>query len=105
MIFGANQNKGLVLNGLKLEVVTIGENGITENDILVHDAHCKNDTLHNMLIEMSAPDFPVVFGIIRQVEEATFDNNVWEQIEASKENAKVNSVDDLLNSGVTWEIE
>ena len=28
-------NKGIVLNGFKLEVVTIGENGMTEDDILV----------------------------------------------------------------------
>ena len=38
MIFGAENNKGLVLNGFKLEVVTIGENGVSEDDILVHDA-------------------------------------------------------------------
>ena len=36
MIFGAEGNKGIILNGFKLEVVKIGENGITEKDILVH---------------------------------------------------------------------
>jgi 2-oxoglutarate ferredoxin oxidoreductase subunit beta len=105
MIFGAEQNKGLVLNGLKLEVVTIGENGITEADILVHDAHTEGSTLHNMLINMSAPEFPVAFGIIRQVATNSFDENVWKQIEDEKSNAKFNSVDELINSGVTWEIE
>ena len=104
MIFGKEQNKGLVLNGLKLEVVTIGENGITENDILIHDAHNQDSTLHNMLINMSAPDYPVAFGIIRQVATDSFDENVWEQIEATKQEAKFNSVDELMNSGVTWEI-
>lgn len=105
MIFGKEQNKGLVLNGLKLEVVTIGENGITEDDILVHDAHQSDSTLHSMLISMSAPDYPVAFGIIRQVESNSFDENVWNQIEESKKAAKFNKVDDLMNSGVTWEID
>jgi 2-oxoglutarate ferredoxin oxidoreductase subunit beta len=105
MIFGAEQNKGLVLNGLKLEVVTIGENGITEDDLLVHDAYEKDSTLHSLLISMAAPEFPVAFGIIRQVEEAPFDENVWKQINHEKANAKFNSVDELMNSGVTWEIE
>ncbi|MCB0401674.1 MAG: 2-oxoacid:ferredoxin oxidoreductase subunit beta [Flavobacteriales bacterium] len=105
MIFGAEQNKGLILNGLKLEVVTIGENGITEADILVHDAHGEDKTLHQMLIGMEAPEFPVAFGIIRQVEGPTFDDQTWNQIEASKEKARVHSVDELMNSGVTWEIE
>lgn len=105
MIFGADQNKGIILNGLKLEVVTIGENGVTEADILVHDAHEEDSTLHNMLINMSAPDFPVAFGVIREVATNSFDENVWNQIEEEKRNAKFNSVDELINSGVTWEID
>lgn len=105
MIFGAEQNKGIVLNGLRLEVVTIGENGITEADILVHDAHEEDSTLHTMLINMSAPDFPVAFGVIREVAANSFDESVWNQIRETKENAKFNSVDELMNSGVTWEID
>ena len=105
MIFGKESNKGLILNGLKLEVVTIGENGITEADILVHDAYEKDKTLHNLLIEMAAPEFPVAFGVIRSVADGSFDENVWNQIEAEKATAKYNSVDELMNSGVTWEIE
>ena len=105
MIFGKDKNKGIVLNGLKLEVATIGENGVTEADILVHDAYAEDSTLHNMLINMSAPDFPVAFGVIRQVVCDSFDENVWKQIDSEKENAKFSSVDELMNSGVTWEIE
>jgi 2-oxoglutarate ferredoxin oxidoreductase subunit beta len=105
MIFGKEKNKGIVLDGLKLAIVTIGENGITESDILIHDAYQEDNTLHNMLISMSAPEFPVAFGVIRQVTCDSFDQNVWEQIQAEKENPKFASVDELMNSGVTWEIE
>ena len=104
MIFGADQNKGIILNGLKLDVVTIGENGITEEDILVHDAHCEDSTLHNLLINLSAPEFPVAFGIIREVKGNSFDENIWNQIREEKTKAKFSSVDELMNSGVTWEI-
>ena len=38
MIFGKENDKGLILEGLKLKVVNLGENGITEKNILVHDA-------------------------------------------------------------------
>ena len=41
MIFGKEGNKGLVLDGLKLKAVTIGEGGYTMDDVLVHDAHEK----------------------------------------------------------------
>ena len=37
MIFGKDRDKGIRLNGLQPEVVTIGENGVTEADLLVHD--------------------------------------------------------------------
>ena len=104
MIFGKEGNKGLRLNGLKLEVVTIGENGITENDILVHDAYCGDSTLHNLLINLSAPAFPVVFGVIRSVEAPTFNDGIWNQLKEEKPKAKFKSVNELLNSGVTWEI-
>ena len=45
MIFGKNNDKGLVLDGFQLKVVTLGENGVTEKDLLVHDAHCEDSTL------------------------------------------------------------
>ena len=37
MIFGKDRDKGIRLNGLHPEIVTLGENGVTEADLLVHD--------------------------------------------------------------------
>jgi len=45
MIFGAQHNKGIRLKGTKPEVVTMGENGITEKDLLVHDEHSSDPTI------------------------------------------------------------
>ncbi len=105
MIFGKDLNKGLVLRDGKLAVVTIGEDGITEADILVHDAKCKDTHMHTMLIEMKHPDFPVALGVIRDVEEQTYDDKVLEQLEEVKANARIHSVDELLRSGSTWEVK
>lgn len=104
MLFGGEMNKGIVLNGFKLEVVTIGENGITIDDILVHDAKEQDPTLHAMLARMRPPEFPAALGIIRAVDRPTFDSGVLSQLEYEKENAKFNTVDELLQSGDTWEI-
>jgi len=104
MLFGAEMNKGIVLNGFKLEVVTVGENGITEKDILVHDAKEQDPTLHAMLARMRPPEFPAALGIIRAVNRPTFDEGLLAQLEYEKENAKFNTVDELLQSGDTWEI-
>lgn len=105
MIFGKNKDKGIRLNGTHLEVVTIGENGITEEDLLVHDSYDQDPGIHLMLAKMSYPEFPVALGVIRSAMYPTYDDLVEDQITYAKENHKIMSVDDLLNSGDTWEIK
>ena len=105
MLFGAEMNKGIILNGFKLEVVTIGENNVKEEDILIHDAKEEDPTLHAMLARMRPPEFPSALGIIRAVSRPTFDEGLLSQLKYEKENAKFNTVDELLKSGETWEVE
>jgi 2-oxoglutarate ferredoxin oxidoreductase subunit beta len=104
MIFGKEQNKGNRINGTKLEVVTLGENGITLNDILVHDQYSLDPGIHLMLAKISPPEFPIALGVIRSASFSTYDDKVMEQMHASKETSKIKNVDDLLNSGDVFEI-
>jgi 2-oxoglutarate ferredoxin oxidoreductase subunit beta len=104
MLFGKEMTKGLRLNGTRLEVVEIGENGITLKDILVHDQYERDPGIQNMLAKLAPPDFPMVFGVIRSAIFPTYDDLVEEQIDFAKESSKIKCVDDLLNSGDTWEI-
>lgn len=105
MIFGKENNKGIRLNGLELEVVTIGENGVTEADLLIHDAHCESRTLHEMLVRMRLPEFPIAMGIIRDVEALVYDDALHAQIESEKEKAKFSSLDELFSSGNVFEVK
>jgi 2-oxoglutarate ferredoxin oxidoreductase subunit beta len=104
MIFGKEMNKGIRLNGQSLEVVTIGENGVTEDDLLVHDMYTEDPGIHMMLSKMAPPAYPVALGVIRSVKHATYDDMFDEQIDHEKEHNPIKCVDDLLNSGETWEI-
>lgn len=101
MLFGAENNKGLVLNGFKLEIVTIGENGVKEEDILVHDAHENDSTLHMMLAKLQ---MPIVNGVIRSVKEDTYEIKMKRQVEETEKTSKYKSVNDLFTAGETWEI-
>ena len=65
MLFGENHEYGLAQEGFGLKVVKLGENGITEKDILIHDAHCMDNTLQLKLALMEGPDFPIALGVIR----------------------------------------
>jgi len=104
MLFGKEKNKGIRLNGLKIEIVTLGENGITEDDILIHNAHELDPTLHLMLVRMKPPHFPMALGIIRAVESTTYDELIGTQYTESRSGARFNNMDELLNSGDTWEV-
>lgn len=104
MIFGKNRDKGIRLKGTKLEVVKLGENGITEKDLLVHDQYEKDPGIHLMLAKMSLPNFPVALGVIRSAMYPTYDDLVEERNKKAKETSTIKCVDDLLNSGETWEV-
>ncbi|MBQ1637461.1 MAG: 2-oxoacid:ferredoxin oxidoreductase subunit beta [Bacteroidales bacterium] len=105
MVFGKEKDKGLILEHGKLKVVKIGENGITVDKLLVHDAHAEDPAIQNQLINMKYPDYPVALGVIRQVSEPTYDDRVRDQLTQVKEASKITCMDELLHSGATWTVE
>src|SRR4051812_8032990 len=58
MIFGKDRDRGIRLRGLHPEVVTIGENGVSEADLLVHDEGADEPYLALMLSRMFWPQVP-----------------------------------------------
>ncbi|MBE7638451.1 2-oxoacid:ferredoxin oxidoreductase subunit beta [Sneathiella sp. P13V-1] len=104
LIFGAEKNKGLRLNtqSLSLEVVTIGEDGVTEADILVHDE--RNRMLATMLADMGGEDFPTAFGVLYCDPAHTYEQDVIDQMEAQK-SADKPSLDAVLRAGHIWEVK
>jgi len=104
MIYGVARDKGLMLDGLTLKSVKIGENGVTEQDLLIHDAHCADPTLHFKLAMMGG-DLPVAMGVIRDVAAPTYDESVHAQIEEVRAKKPQRTLRDLLLSGDTWEVK
>jgi 2-oxoglutarate ferredoxin oxidoreductase subunit beta len=104
MIFGKERRNGLILDGLKLKVVKIGEDGISEKDLLVHDAHEDNPGIQYMLANMRYPEYPLALGIIRSVPGQTYEVNVEDQIKKIESGSTIKCTDDLLNSGSVWEV-
>lgn len=105
MIFGKNRDKGLVLDGIKLKVVTIGNNGVTENDLLVHDAECEDNTMHLKLANMEYPEYPVALGVIRKVKAQVYDQAMEAQIAEIQKGSKIKTFLDLAKEGDVWEVK
>jgi 2-oxoglutarate ferredoxin oxidoreductase subunit beta len=103
MIFGANRDKGLIMNCNKMEVVTIGENGVTEEDLIVHNANDVDDTNHYRLVRMELPEFPVAMGVIRAIDSSVYESDLFDQVQHAKKEAKIKNMDDLLHSGNVFE--
>ena len=105
MIFGKDRNEGIRMKGAHPEVVTIGENGITESDILVHDIHLEDPSVAFMLARMEQPNFPQPVGVFRSVERPSYDQLMSDQIEAAIAKSGPGNLEKLIYAGDMWTVE
>ena len=116
MLFGENNEYGIVQDGFNIKPVKLGEDGSTEGqsaegqafhkcyteaDVLVHDAKCEDNTLQLKLAEL---EWPVALGVIRDVEAPTYDDCVWQQIEDIKTKKKYHNFAELLETNDIWTV-
>ena len=106
LVFGENDEMGIVRDGFNLKVVKIGEGGWTMDDVLVHDAHCEDNTLQMKLALMDTSEgFPVALGVIRDVPAPTYNNAIWKQIEDVKQKKNYHNFSELLETNDIWEVK
>ena len=105
MIFGANKDKGIVLEGFELKVVTIGQDSYTLDDVLVHDMHTNDPTLHLKLALMDGETMPVALGIIRDVATLVYDEEVEKQIAEVQAKKPARTLQEFLMQGEVWEVK
>ena len=116
MVFGKDSDKGIALvteEGALLPHLAV----VPADDprVLTHDATLSDPTLHRMLALMGqdlymeagqtapATDLPIALGVIRNVEEDTYDRAVNRQIADVQAQAKIHTFDELLGTLEQWE--
>ena len=105
MLFGKDMDKGIVQDGFGLKAVTIGQDGYTLDDVLVHDAHTPTNFLHQQLAMMDGYELPLALGVIRDVEAPTYEAEVAAQVEDVKARKGFSGLRELLLAGDTWTVE
>ena len=109
LIFGRERDKGLRLaaSGLELEVVRLGEDGMSEADVLVHNETKR--ALAVMLADLEPPGYPVALGVLYCDPAPSYERQVAERVAEAEaraaeagEHADLNA---LLRGGHTWRIE
>ena len=104
MRFGKDGRKGLRLKPgkLELEVVTVGENGIADADILIHDE--TDRTMAGMLALMQPPSMPIALGVLYCNPTESYERKVTAQIDEAKAKAKIADLGAVLRQGYTWTV-
>jgi 2-oxoglutarate ferredoxin oxidoreductase subunit beta len=105
MIFGKEKDKGLRFNGMRLEVVQIGVDGVTEADVLVHDETLEDPTIAFLLSRLEYPHYPVPIGVFRAVQRPTYDGLMAEQIEQVIAAEGAGDLSEIFHEGDTWTVE
>ena len=99
LLFGEKQERGLRLKPgtFELEVVTLGEGGVTAADVLVHDE--KNRALAALLVGLESPRFPVALGVVYADAAPSYVQEVYARLPQQS-----GDLDALLKKGRTWEV-
>ncbi|MGF1571928.1 MAG: 2-oxoacid:ferredoxin oxidoreductase subunit beta [Sumerlaeia bacterium] len=104
MIFGANLDKGIMMDGQTLKAVKLGENGVTKGDLLVHNEQA-DVSIHFLMGRMRYPDLPEPIGVIRSVQRPTYDELVNKQIEQVIELKGKGDLQKLVTGNQTWVVQ
>jgi 2-oxoglutarate/2-oxoacid ferredoxin oxidoreductase subunit beta len=99
--FGKGGVRGLRVRPgtLQLEVVTPGEDGITDDDVLVHNE--KDLALATMLVHLAPPAFPVAVGVIYNHPGHTYEADLMAEVEGEMAGGE-GDLGELLAGGQTW---
>jgi len=105
LVFGKDRDKGIRLNGLEPEVVSLINGKYTEDDLLVHDEQSDQTVLGYFLSRMQYPDFPVPMGVFRAVKESCYGESVRSNEEIVRGKRGPGDWDKLIRGGGSWVVE
>lgn len=101
MIFGKNRDKGIRLNELSPEVVSLDR--VAREDLLVHNEKAPA-SLAFLLSRMRQPEFPEPMGVFRAIDRPTYEEGVISQVQASIQTKGEGSLAKLYHAADTWEV-
>lgn len=106
MLFGNDNEKGLVLDGWNIKAVIIGQDGYTIDDVLVHDSNSEDNSLHMKLGLMSPENgLPLALGVIRNVNRLVYDQEVNRLVNEAQAKSTVHTLREYLMTKDIWEVK
>ena len=103
MLYGPENNYGIILEGLSFKAVELGKNYSTD-DILVHDVKDKN--LAVLISEMTYNDkLPVPIGVFYKEDKPTYEDMMKEQIDNAIKKQGKGDIQSIVNGFENWEVK
>ncbi len=104
LVFGKENDKAIKLKGFHPEIISSKNGSIS--DVFVHDENANDRGLAYVLGQMGVenPELPVAFGILRCINEPTYQDRLIEQENFAKKQKK-QTLEEILNSGDTWVVK
>lgn len=101
----ADGKRGFVWKKGRLELATVGEDGVSMDDIVVHDVKDSGETTLFGLTRMEWPEKPMPLGILRAVDRPVYTDLIREQVDVAREERGAGELESLFYSGDTWTVE
>ena len=104
LLFGKDGDRGIArsMDGFGIRTVRLGEDGVTEDDVLEHDE--SNKILAMMLAEMQQPEFPVALGVLYHSPGTSYEEAIHKQLDEIRAGSPAGSLNDMLRKGRTWTV-
>jgi 2-oxoglutarate ferredoxin oxidoreductase subunit beta len=107
LVFGLNKDKGIRLNGLTPEIVSLTSGEYSLDDLWIHEE--TNLTKAMILARMydnhtTEGHFPRPFGVFYAKERACYEDGLHNQIAEAKEKQPESDLQDLLRGGQYWTV-
>jgi 2-oxoglutarate ferredoxin oxidoreductase subunit beta len=104
LIFGANNDKGIRLDGFTPTVVSLSDGKWSVDDLIVHNE--QDTTLAFILANMTYnPELPRPFGIFQAIQKPSYEELAYRQIQDAKAKTPDTSIQTLLKGEDFWEIK
>jgi 2-oxoglutarate ferredoxin oxidoreductase subunit beta len=104
LVFGKDHNRGIRLNCTVPEVVELGD-GVTEDDLLVHDETLEDPTIASIMARMEYPEHPVPLGVLRAFQRPSYDDLMEDQVQEAVSQQGEGDLEALFGEGDTWVVE
>lgn len=103
--FGPDQRQCLAIRNMQPVVVDRQQDVFDQREVLVHDVAASSPALAALLATLEPPEFPTALGIFRQLQRPVYEDLLWERHRRFVGERGAGDVEELLNAGLTWEVE